>query len=274
VSREHLDHVLGLFPAHHPLVDEDAGEPLADGLVDEHGSDRRIDAAREAEDRLVGQPHLFADATHLLFDDRSRSPVRRAVAGLVEEVLEDVDPARRVHDLGVELDGVEPALAVLNGGDGRAVGGREGAEPLGGGRDRVAVTHPTLLLAGEAVEEQAVARHAQGRLAELADARLRHRPTQLQSHELGAVADAEDRDAEVVQTGVGTRRPVDVDAHGAAAEDQPLGPAGSDLLDGEVVRDELRVDAALAHPSGDELTILRPEVEDEDGVEAAVLFRR
>ncbi len=122
VLGEHLDHVLGLVPAHHALVDEDTGETVADGLVHEDGGDRRVDPAGEPEDRLVGGPDLRADTAYLLLDDRGRGPGGRAVAGLVEEVLEHVHAARRVHDLGVELHGVEAAGAVLHGGDRRPVG--------------------------------------------------------------------------------------------------------------------------------------------------------
>ena len=45
--------------------------------------------------------------------------VGRQPADVVEEVLEHLLAVRRVHDLGVELDAVEPALAVLERGDRR-----------------------------------------------------------------------------------------------------------------------------------------------------------
>jgi hypothetical protein len=36
-----------------PVIDEDAGELVADRLVDQHRRDRGIDAAREAADHLA-----------------------------------------------------------------------------------------------------------------------------------------------------------------------------------------------------------------------------
>ena len=49
---------------------------------------------------------------------------------LVEEVLEDLLPVRRVHDLGVELDAVQPPRPILEGGDRRRRrGGRDLAPP-------------------------------------------------------------------------------------------------------------------------------------------------
>ena len=59
-------------------------------------------------------------------------------------------------------------------------------------------------------------------------------------------------------------RALDVDRLGAAAEDHAGGTAGRDLGRGDRVRDDLGVDVRLAHPPGDELRVLRAEVDDED----------
>ena len=48
----------------------------------------------------------------------------------------------------------------------------------------------------------------------------RHLAAELQGHELGAVADAEDGDAELVDRGVEAGRALDVDRLGPAREDQ------------------------------------------------------
>ena len=45
VSAERLRHLLGLVRAHEAVVDEDAGELIADRLVDEQGDDGGVDAA-------------------------------------------------------------------------------------------------------------------------------------------------------------------------------------------------------------------------------------
>ena len=57
VAAEGLDHLLGLVRAHEAVVDEDAGELVADRLVDEQRGDGRVDAAREpADDALAARP--------------------------------------------------------------------------------------------------------------------------------------------------------------------------------------------------------------------------
>ena len=50
VAAERLDDLLGLVRPHQPVVDEHAGELVADRLVDEQRRDRRVDAAGEAAD--------------------------------------------------------------------------------------------------------------------------------------------------------------------------------------------------------------------------------
>ena len=63
---------------------------------------------------------------------------------------------RRVHDLGVELDAVQPLLAVLESCDRGRGRGRGDDRALGRSRDRVAVAHPDRLLGGQIVEELGV----------------------------------------------------------------------------------------------------------------------
>ena len=124
VAGERLDDLLGLVLAQEAVVDEDARELVADRLVHEERSDRGVDAARERAEHAL-RADRRADPRDLLLDDRGGRPRRRRAGDLVEEVLEDVLPVRRVHDLGVELDAVQPRAPVLEGGDRR----RRRAEP-------------------------------------------------------------------------------------------------------------------------------------------------
>ena len=57
---ERLDHLLGLVLAHQPVVDEDAGELVADRAVDERRGGRRVDPAGEPADH-AGVADLGAD---------------------------------------------------------------------------------------------------------------------------------------------------------------------------------------------------------------------
>ena len=89
--------LLGLALAQQPVVDEDAGQPVADGALDEGGRDRGVDAAGEAADRRAGVADLVADPLDLLLDDVDHGPGLPAAGDLVEEVLEHPLTVLGVH---------------------------------------------------------------------------------------------------------------------------------------------------------------------------------
>ena len=256
------------------MVDEDAGELVADGAVQERGDDRGVDAAGQAADDLR-VADLRADALDGLVDDVDHRPRRRDAGDVVEEVPDDVLAVLRVRDLGVELRRVEPALRVLHRGDRSGAGARGDGEALGHGADAVAVAHPDLAGLGQAFEQSA-ARFRDRELGEpvLADVGLGDLAAEMQRHLLDAVAEAQDRDAELEDSGVHVRRALGVHARRAAGEDDRRGCAARDLLGGDVERHDLRVDAGLADATRDELRVLRAEVEDEDGRLAVELLGR
>ena len=72
---------VGLVQPQQAVVDEHAGELVADRLVDQRRRDRRIDAARKPEDHLV-LPDLLADARDRLGDVVGHVPVAAAAADL------------------------------------------------------------------------------------------------------------------------------------------------------------------------------------------------
>ena len=98
VAAERLGHLLGLVRAHEAVVDEDAGELVADCLVDEERRDCGVDTAGErAEDPLGAD--LGADPLHLLLDHGGGRPGGRRIGDAVEEVLQHVLPVRGVNAL-------------------------------------------------------------------------------------------------------------------------------------------------------------------------------
>ena len=79
---ERAHHLLRLARAQQAVIDEDAGELLADRLVHQHRGDRRIDAARQAADHPPAA-HLLADARDLRLAEAGHRPVA-AAAGDVD----------------------------------------------------------------------------------------------------------------------------------------------------------------------------------------------
>ena len=263
VAAERLDDLLGLVLAQQAVVDEDARELVADGLVHEERGDCRVDATRERAEHAL-RADRGADSRDLLLDDRSGRPRRRRAGDLVEEVLEDVLPVRRMHDLGVELDAVQPPCPILEGGDRRRRRAGRDLRPRRWSRHRVAMAHPHGLLGREVVEELGVVRLELG-LAELGRSGALDGAAEVARHELHAVTDAERRDPEREDLGVEVRRAIGVHRGGAAGEDQRRRVSRRDLRGRQSVSDELRVHPRLAHTTRDQLAVLPAEVDDEDG---------
>ena len=141
-----------------------------------------------------------------------------------------------------------------------------GAEAVGHGGDGVAVAHPDARCRRPVRAQRRGVRLRQLRAPVLALAGARHGAAELLRHELRAVTEPEDRDAQLVHAGVDGRRRRLVDGLGPAAEDDALGRPGLDLRHRDGRRDDLRVDVRLADPAGDQAGVLGAEVDDEDGV--------
>ena len=142
--------LLGLALAHQPVVDVDAGEPVADRPLHQRRGHRGVDAAGQAADRLPPVADLVADRLDLLLDDVDHRPGGPAAGDLVQEVLEHLLAVLGVHHLGVPLHAGHPPSSVLEGRDRGHVGAGEHPEALRGGGHRVAVGHPHGVLGRDA----------------------------------------------------------------------------------------------------------------------------
>ena len=146
--------LLGLALAQQPVVDEHAGELVADGALHERRRDRGVDAAGQPADRAP-VADLGADLLDLLLDDVDHRPGRPAAGDVEQEVAEHLLAVLGVQHLGVPLHAGEPPVEVLEGGDGGAGGGGEHVEPGRRRDDRVAVAHPDPVLAGHVGQQRA-----------------------------------------------------------------------------------------------------------------------
>jgi hypothetical protein len=94
---------------------------------------------------------------------------------------------------------------------------------------------------------------------------LHHAPEPL-DEPLLAVADPEDRFAELEQAHVGVGRVGGEDARGPTGEHEASGVELPDELEIDVGRMDLAVDVLLADTPSDQLGVLRAEVQDQDAV--------
>ena len=84
-------------------------------------------------------------------------------------------------------------------------------------------------------------------------------------HQLVAVADAEHRNTEVEDRRVNLRASRLVDARRTTRKDDARGVPRSQFCRRQIVRDDLGIDVRLTYAPGDELRVLRAQVDDEDG---------
>ena len=247
-----------------PVIDEHAGELIADGAVHEERGDRGVDAPGERAQDL-GVADLRADPSDRVLDDVDRGPVGQQAASLVQEPLQDVLTSRRVRHLGMELHREQGALGVLHRRDRDLFRTGGHAEAVRRTCHRVAVTHPDLLFGAEVGEQ-----HSAGlidrkrRPPVLALARGRHVAAERLRHQLVAVTDAQDGYPHVEQAGVESGRSFLVDGRRSSREDQAGRPALRELGGRDVVGHDLGVDVRLADAPRDQLGVLRSEIDDQD----------
>lgn len=183
-----------LIFAEDAVVDEDAGQAVADSLVDQDGCNGGVDAAGETADGVAGGADLLADALNGGLDKVLGGPVGLGRADVEHEVFEQLGPLLGVIHLGMELDGPDALFFVGDAGQG--AGGLRGlGEAFGQGDGGVAVGHPDVDLGGQAGEEAVVRADADPGVAVFALFGGLDLAAEVMRDELQAVADAEDRQA-------------------------------------------------------------------------------
>ena len=212
---------------------------MTDRPVDQGCGHRRIHAATERADH-PGRSNLGPDLGDLLVDDPIHRPCRRGTGEVEHEAAEHVLAVGGMDHLGVELNRPHPPVVTLERG-GWCVGRRsrrgETRRHLG---DRVEVAHPHVLGCGQVSQQ---GRAAIGDSEVGASVLAAHAPpdgaAELLGDELGAVADPQGGDAQVIDGRVEDRGPLDVHALRAATQHQGSRRVGGQLGGGYAVRHDL-----------------------------------
>ena len=197
LARKCLFDLFALVLSHETGVHEDARQLVTHRLGDQGRRHRGVDAARQRAEDLLG-PDLRANRGDLFFDDRGIGPGGRDLGDVVKERREQLLSPLGMGDLGVELYGVEATVGVLHRRD-RGFG-RRGAydETFGGTRNGVTVAHPAVGRGGPFTHQARRTTSGDHGASVFSRPRARDVAAELQCHELGAVTDAQDRNAEFV----------------------------------------------------------------------------
>ena len=143
MAPENFLHHLRLAPAQQAVVDENAGELVADGLVQQRRRHAGIHAAAQAENHPF-LADLRADLLDGLVDVTAHRPVLAAAADVVDEVGDDFPAARRVGHFGMKLQAEHFARAIFDRREFGILRDRDGFEAVGNFRELVAVRIPDL----------------------------------------------------------------------------------------------------------------------------------
>ena len=207
-AAEQRQNLLGFAKPQQPVIDEHAGELIADGFVDQDRGNGGIDAAGKPADH-PGLADLAADFLDRLVLEGAHGPVAGTARDVAHEIAQDGGAVRRVHDFEMELGGVEFALVVGDHGDRRIGRGADGGKSLRRLGDPVAMAHPDRIALADlpdAVGERRRYRQLDLGAAELAVMAGLDLAAELMRHGLLAVADAEHRQAGLVDRHRGKRR--------------------------------------------------------------------
>ena len=248
------------------MIDKNARELIADRLRQQRRRDRRIHTAGKCQQHLA-VADLGADVLNGLAHEVAHRPVTGRAADLIQEVAQHGLTILGVVDLRVELHAVEAARLVADTDRRAGIRMRHEPERLRHLGHIVAVAHPRDALLRQAAEQTALGVKPCLRLAVLTRGVFAgggYFPAEILRHELAAIANAEDGDAEPKDLRIDLRRAFGVYALRAAGEDDADGVKGADLIHGHGVRLDFAIDIALAHAARNKLVILSSKIEDDD----------
>ena len=174
-----------------------------------------------------------------------------------------------VNHLGMELDAVEAALVVGDGGERRALADPHHPETLGQGGHAVTVAHPHQLVGAgipDAIEDGAGGGDLEDGGAVFPMIAALDPAAELGAHGLLAVADAEHRHAQGKHRFRRARGVLVGDRGRTAGQNHRLGAKGADAFLGDAERVDFTINTTLPHPPGDELGHLRPEIKNENAI--------
>ncbi|CRF28712.1 Uncharacterised protein [Mycobacterium tuberculosis] len=178
-----------------------------------------------------------------------------------QEITNHFIAVNRVPYFRMELDGEHFFVRMAHRCDRRMIGTRIHHEPFRRLYNQIAVAHPDRLLLFKTAHQTAGIGKINLRLAVFPFRSALHFALQLMSHHLHAVANAEDRHAELVNGRIYQRRLFPVHAGRTAREDDAFRLKLADFVNRGVIWQQLAVHAQIADPARDQLVILSSEVE-------------
>ena len=154
VAGKHVHHHLTFVLAQQAVIDEDTGELVADGAVNQRGGHGGIDAARQTQNHFVAAD-LLADFGHGFVDVVGHRPAWFGIANVQHKAVEQGAALLGVGYFGVELDAVKLFGGVFHHSNRAGERVADDAEAFRQFGHFVAVAHPHVERVGLAVRKAA-----------------------------------------------------------------------------------------------------------------------
>ncbi|CAB4783225.1 unannotated protein [freshwater metagenome] len=175
----------------------------------------------------------------------------------------------RVDNFGMILHSPDTALGIFQNSNRRIRCTGSCDKANGHLRNRIKVTHPYVLLGGDIGRDQCAFRAGDAshlRATIFATGSAGHLATELMRNQLRTVADAENRDTGVVDRWIKSGCTVDVHALGAAGKNDRRWIFGGDFGCCDRVRHDFGINVVFTDSASDQLRVLRPKIDDENGI--------
>ena len=170
-----------------------------------------------------------------------------------------------MFNLRMILDAVKLFIFIFESRDRTGFRNRSDFEAVGNLFDIVGMAHPAHRTVADILEKlRSGILKIQRLLSVFADFGRVGDSAELLSHELSPVADPEDRNTEIVDRGIHLRRAFLMRTARAACKNDADRVDFPDPVDGDIVRNDLRIDPVFADAAGNQLIVLRAEIHDDD----------
>src|SRR4051812_32184407 len=255
-----------LVLAEHAVVDEHAGQArlvaIAKSAIHEHCCHGGVDPARECA-KGASRTDLLAYGSNCGVYEMLWRPRGFCFADIQDKIPQDFSSQPGVFHLRMKLDCEQSSACVFNRGDGRWRFRNEG-ETRRQLQCLIAMRHPDFELSRKIAKKFRTGDAVDVSVTIFPMFRSTYLPAKRMRHELQAVTDPEHRDAKFEHARVGRGRVLVIDGRWPAGENDADGQLLANLLDAAVAGEYYGIDALLAYPAGDQLRILRPEIENDD----------
>ena len=256
----------GLVVPQQPVIDENAGQLLADRLVDQHRGDRRVHAARQPADHPSAS-YLRPNPGNLRRSECRHGPGPGQPNHVMGKVAQQLRAVRRVDDLRMKLHAVEVAPIIGDGGKRGRFTCRDNPEPGRQPSHPVPVAHPNLFASAfrpHPVKQRAVISDINIGAAEFPMSRRFNGAAELMAQQLLPIANPQDRNAQIEHLGGGEGRHRLMHRSRPPREDNPARmPCGDPARIG-IERPDFAINPRVAQAAGDQLGDLAAEVQDQD----------